>query len=777
MQVWRSPPPYKTPAPLTLVRTFGHCAAATTCLAWSPDGAWVAGGSKDLTVRVWALAPPRGGYAPPTLAGHRAAPLALAFAGPAGPGATTLNPPALYTLSRDGALFAWCYEKGEENGAEAPSSSDSDTGRAPDAPDLPSSDAFTGGRWRLSAKHYFQQRGARLASAAFHPRAGLVAAGLTTGVFDLRTLPTFEPLHTLSIGTAPVTALAFNARGDWLIAGSAASGSLLAWEWRGEAYVLRATGHGAGAAAVAFSPDGGVIASGGGDARVRLFTAATGFCHASLAGHAAAVTGLAFLPATGALLSSSLDGSVKAWDLARYRCFRTLVPPERAQLTCVAADPGGDLAAAGTADSFAVIVWSVRSGRVLDALAAHEGPVSCLAFAPAAARAPLLASGSWDGTVRLWDVFGGGGALESLPHGSDVLALAWSPDGHTLAASTLDGAITLWNADAAVITGTIEGRRDLGPATGRGPAVAAALASAGAAFSTLAFSADGATLVAGGDSRHVCVYDVAERVLLARLDLSASRSLGGTLDARPRRRGVTDAGDADALPDADSDGDDGLLPPCAPGGGLLGGPASTARLPGTGAAGVAPAIRAAAVALDPTGRRLAVGTPEGVALFEDDAGAAFDPADLGLDVTPAACRAALAAGATVKAARLALRLNDRDLLREAILATRPGDVRAAARGVPPASAALVAAALADLLPATPHAELCLLWARALLRAHGRALREAPAGAAGPPLRALAAAASAMQADLGAAAGANVHTLKYLATAPGDEGEERESAEE
>jgi hypothetical protein len=35
----------------------------------------------------------------------------------------------------------------------------------------------------------------------------------------------------------------------------------------------------------------------------------------------------------------------------------------------------------------------------------------------------------------------------------------------------------------------------------------------------------------------------------------------------------------------------------------------------------------------------------------------------------------------------------------------------------------------------------------------------------------------MQADLGAAAGANVHTLKYLATAPGDEGEERESAEE
>ena len=35
-----------------------------------------------------------------------------------------------------------------------------------------------------------------------------------------------------------------------------------------------------------------------------------------------------------------------------------------------------------------------------------------------------LASANWDGTVKLWDVYGGGGALESLPHAAEMLALA-----------------------------------------------------------------------------------------------------------------------------------------------------------------------------------------------------------------------------------------------------------------------------------------------------------------------------------------------------------------
>ncbi len=57
---------------------------------------------------------------------------------------------------------------------------------------------------------------------------------------------------------------------------------------------------------------------------------------------------------------------------------------------------------AGCLDTFQICVWSVRTGRLLDILAGHEGPVCGLAFTPAQS---LLASASWDKTVRTWDVF------------------------------------------------------------------------------------------------------------------------------------------------------------------------------------------------------------------------------------------------------------------------------------------------------------------------------------------------------------------------------------
>ena len=57
---------------------------------------------------------------------------------------------------------------------------------------------------------------------------------------------------------------------------------------------------------------------------------------------------------------------------------------------------------AGSLDTFQIFVWATKTGRLLDVLAAHEAPVVALAFSPAQ---PLLASGSWDKTVRTWDVF------------------------------------------------------------------------------------------------------------------------------------------------------------------------------------------------------------------------------------------------------------------------------------------------------------------------------------------------------------------------------------
>jgi periodic tryptophan protein 2 len=108
-----------------------------------------------------------------------------------------------------------------------------------------------------------------------------------------------------------------------------------------------------------------------------------------------------------------------------------------------------------------------------------------------------------------------------------------------------------------------------------------------------------------------------------------------------------------------------------------GGPAGTGALPGTGGGRRAPAVRCRALALAPTGASWAAGTTEGLLLYALDAGAVFDPTDLAEDVTPAGVAAALAAGAPLRGALLALRLHDDGLLRHALLSTRPDQARAA----------------------------------------------------------------------------------------------------
>ncbi len=91
---------------------------------------------------------------------------------------------------------------------------------------------------------------------------------------------------------------------------------------------------------------------------------------------------------------------MRAFDLARYRNFRTLTSPRPAQFGCLAADAAGELVAAGGTDTFEIYLWSLKSGRLLEVIPGHEGPVADVAFSPSPTSS-MLASASWDKTLRL----------------------------------------------------------------------------------------------------------------------------------------------------------------------------------------------------------------------------------------------------------------------------------------------------------------------------------------------------------------------------------------
>jgi WD40 repeat protein len=244
-------------------------------------------------------------------------------------------------------------------------------------------------------------------------------------------------------------------------------------------------------------------------------------------GPLAPIAAVAFSP-DGKLLAAGSYGQVAVWDLATARPVKVLTNVLGAvndlkfspdgKLLAVA---GGQPSAKGDLRLYEVGVW-----KLLATLRGHDDVIFSIAFRPDGQQ---LASASFDHTVRLWDV-PTRTPLRSYPHHSDfVYAVAFSPDGKLLASASKDRTVQLFEPETGKRVFTLSGMEQDVMALAFSPDGKAIISSGfepgiywwnprtgekikiqgghGIAVHELAFSKDGKRIVSAGADRTLRTWD------------------------------------------------------------------------------------------------------------------------------------------------------------------------------------------------------------------------------------------------------------------------------
>ncbi|KAF8926713.1 hypothetical protein BGZ47_002573, partial [Haplosporangium gracile] len=240
--------------------------------------------------------------------------------------------------------------------------------------------------------------------------------------------------------------------------------------------------------AVAFSPDGSRIVSGGEDGSLQLWDCnGSGNEVLAMTGHAGEVTSVAFSPCSKQVASASSDKTVRLWDSQTGK--ELFVLDHTYRVNSVKFSPNGRQLASGSGDR-KVRFWDPTTGESGFELICSLGGVCSLAYSP---DGRWIASGHLNGRLQLWNIASHEPGPILQGHTDSVKGIAFSPDSKLMASSSKDRTVRLWDASTGAFINKLEGH--------------------GGIVFDVAFTRDGSQVASASDDKTGRMWEVSSKSL------------------------------------------------------------------------------------------------------------------------------------------------------------------------------------------------------------------------------------------------------------------------